>query len=127
MKLAVVRPPDVGRPIVHTEPWAKVTVVLDEHHVVYLDLVSLLMRVRHRRAVPRAELIRAFVEFMAQSGIDFTRFATTDEMVEYLTAYFRRIANPGRMPLLESGLFPSTTQAARRGRGGRQIDVSPMT
>jgi hypothetical protein len=124
-QFAVVRSASAGRPIVHTEPWSKITMVMEDRHVAYLDLVTLVMRLRHHRAVARAEIIRALVEFMEKSGIDFTRFSTIEDMTEYLTAYFQRIPNRGRMPLLESGLFRGSH--VERERGGREIDVSPIT
>jgi hypothetical protein len=117
----------VGRPIVHTEASSKITLVMDEHHVVFLDLVSLCIRAKHGRAVPRAEIIRALVEFMQRSRIDFSRFGTIDEMIEYLRAYFQAIPNAGKLPLLESSLFSSTRGADDDGRrGGPDIDESPM-
>src|SRR5947209_4288704 len=33
-----------GRPIVHTEPWAKITVVLLDRHVAYLDRLAIDIR-----------------------------------------------------------------------------------
>jgi hypothetical protein len=96
----------VERPLMHTEPWEKITVVMLERHAGYLDVMSVLIRMRHHRAISRAEIIRAFVEFMERSGIDFTQFSDVEEMVGYMTAYFRRNPNRGRLPLLlESSLF----------------------
>lgn len=120
-RLTVLRPArSIGRPIVHTEPWSKITVVMNEHHVLFLDLVGLYIRARHRRTLPRAQIVLALVEFMQRSEIDFSRFATVDEMTEYLTDYFRAIPNGGQMPLLESSLF-SSTRAGDVRRGGREI------
>lgn len=111
-RVTVVLPREsaVGRPAIHTEPWAKITVVMEEHHVLYLDLVSLCIRARNPgRAVSRAELVRAFIEFMEQSDIDFKQFSSAEEITEYLVPLFignRKPRTP--MPLLESGLFSST-------------------
>ncbi len=104
-QLTAARSSSAGRRRVHTEPWTKVSVMMEEHHVTYLNLVSMFMRVRHHRTVARAEIVRAFVEFMERSGIDFTQFASIEEMTAYLTEYFSRIPDPGRLPLRESGLF----------------------
>lgn len=124
-QLAVVRSSPAGRPRVHAEPWTKVTIMMQDHHVTYLDLVSMFMRVRHHRIVARAEIVRALVEFMEQSGIDFTRFATIEEMTASMTEYFERIPNCGKLPLLESGLFHH--RRFEQERGGREIDDSPIT
>lgn len=95
-----------GRPLVHTEPWAKITVVLLDRHVGYLDIMCVLMRMRHGKAIARAEVIRAFVEFMDRSGIDFTQFASIEDMVAFLAERFREIPRRGKWPLLlESSFF----------------------
>jgi hypothetical protein len=95
-----------GRPAVHTEPREKITVVMLDRHTVYLDVMSVLIRARHHKSLTRAEIIRALIEFMQKSGIDFTRFATATEMVAFLVAHFQRNPHRGRLPrLLESGLF----------------------
>lgn len=120
-----------GRPVVHTEPWEKITVVMLERHVGYLDVMSVLIRMRHHEVVSRAEIIRAFVEFMERSGIDFTQFATADAMVEYLIAYFQRNPNRGGLPLLlESSLFHperAGTEREHDERKVRQIEVVANT
>lgn len=119
-----------GRPVVHTEPWEKITVVMLERHVGYLDVMSVLIRMRHHKAVPRAEIIRAFVEFMERSRIDFVQFATADAMTEYLIAYFRRNPNRGHLPLLlESSLFhpKRATFEQPPAREVREIEVVAST
>lgn len=90
----------------HTETWSKITVTMEERHVAYLDVVGVLMRLRYHRPVARAEIIRALVDFMERCEIDFTVFATVDEIVEHLTEHFQGIPSRGRPPLLlESSLF----------------------
>ncbi|HEY0139312.1 MAG TPA: hypothetical protein VGF48_00375 [Thermoanaerobaculia bacterium] len=96
-------PPDNGarrhrRPPVHTERWGKVDVVVFERHIAYLDIMSILIRLRHRKAIPRAEIVRAFVEFMERSGIDFTEFRSGDEIAAHLVNHFGRI-RPAAGPL----------------------------
>ena len=51
-----------GRPIVHTEPWAKITVVLLDRHVAYLDRLAIDIRLKHGKAISRAEIIRGLIE-----------------------------------------------------------------
>jgi hypothetical protein len=120
-----------GRPTIHTEPWEKITVVMLERHAGYLDVMSVLMRMRHHKAISRAEIIRAFVEFMERSGIDFTQFATVEAMVEYLTDYFSRNPKRGRLPLLlESNLFHperAANDADHKQPHVREIEVTAIT
>lgn len=60
----------IGRPIVHTEPWAKVTVVLLDRHVAYLDDLAIHLRMKHGWAASRAELIRGLIEAAAGANVD---------------------------------------------------------
>ena len=95
-----------GRPVRHREPWEKITVNMLDRHAAYLDLMSVLIRLRHHRAVSRADLIRALIDFMQRSRVDFTRFATAQEISEYLVARFRKNPHRGEIPrLLQSTLF----------------------
>lgn len=106
MKKPPKRSAPPGRPLVHAEPWEKITVVLLDRHVGYLDIMCVLVRMRHGKAISRAELIRAFIEFMDRSGIDFTQFASMEGMVAFLAKRFREIPCRGNWPLLlESSLF----------------------
>ena len=73
-----------GRPIVHTEPWAKITVVLLDRHVAYLDRLAIDIRLRHGRAISRAEIIRALIESASQSGIDLSQADSLETLVELL-------------------------------------------
>ena len=83
-----------------------------DRHAGYLDMIGVLIRLRHHKAFRRGEIIRALVEFMDRSGIDFSKFATMEEMVAYLVARFRAASRPDKLPLLlDSGFFddpPST-------------------
>lgn len=93
-----------------TEPGnrEKITVVLLQRHVAYLDVLGVLIRVRHQKVVPRADIIHALVEFADRSEIDLSRFASTDEMVGFLTDYFGQLPHQARLCLLlEQCLFPS--------------------
>jgi hypothetical protein len=81
----------VGRPITLKGPWEKITVDMFDRHAAGLDMMRVRNRLRHRRAASRAELVRALIDFMHGSGIDFTRFETADEMTACLTAHFQKI------------------------------------
>lgn len=74
-----------GRPIVHTEPWAKITVVLLDRHVAYLDRLAIDIRLKHGRAISRAELIRGLIESAFQSGVDLSQADSIETLVELLT------------------------------------------
>jgi hypothetical protein len=118
----------VGRQVVHTEPWTKVMLVMLDRHVAYLDVVSVLIRLRHHRAMSRAEILRGLIEFMERSRIDFSRFATAAEMTEHLATHFRQVPGRGRVPLLlESSLLHPVrrTDGAIRQRARGEVIVEP--
>jgi hypothetical protein len=73
-----------GRPIVHTEPWAKITVVLLDRHVAYLDRLAIDIRLKHGKAISRAEIIRGLIEAAFQSGVDLSQAESTDGLVDLL-------------------------------------------
>jgi len=76
--------PERGRPIVHTESWSKVTVVLLDRHVAFLDQVAIEIRLKHRKAISRAEIIRALVEASFQSEVDLSAADSEDSIVNVL-------------------------------------------
>ena len=82
-----------GRPIVHTEPWAKITVVLLDRHVAYLDRLAIDIRLKHGKAISRAEIIRGLIEAAFQSGVDLSQAESTGGLVELLVG-----AVPKRKP-----------------------------
>jgi hypothetical protein len=59
-----------GRPPVHTEQWSKVTVVLLNRQIVFLDRLSADMRATTGAVVKRAEIIRALIDSLAESSLD---------------------------------------------------------
>jgi hypothetical protein len=75
------RPPGVGRrpgrPPVHDEAWTKVTVVLFNRQILFLDRVAANIRAQSGAAISRAQLIRALVDAVADAEIDLT--ASTSE------------------------------------------------
>src|SRR5467141_2775170 len=73
-----------GRPVVHTEPWAKITVVLLDRHVAYLDRLAIDIRLKHGKAISRAEIIRGLIEAAFQSGVDLSQAESTDGLVDLL-------------------------------------------
>jgi hypothetical protein len=61
-----------GRPPVHDEAWTKVTVVLFNRQIVFLDRLASNIRAQSGAAISRAQLIRALVDAAADADIDLT-------------------------------------------------------
>lgn len=61
-----------GRPPVHDEAWTKVTVVLFNRQIVFLDRLAANIRAQSGAAISRAQLIRALVDAVADADIDLT-------------------------------------------------------
>src|SRR5215207_2112217 len=61
-----------GRPPMHDEAWTKVTVVLFDRQIVFLDRLSANIRAQSGAAISRAQLIRALVDAVADADIDLT-------------------------------------------------------
>ena len=71
-----------GRPVIHTEPWSKVTLVLLEQHVAYLDALAAEIYAKHGVRMTRGAIIRALVEAAAASRMDLD--ADTGEVLSRL-------------------------------------------
>jgi hypothetical protein len=74
-KSAKVRPParsGRGRPPVHSETWSKVSVVLFDRQIVHLDRLATDIRGRNGKVLNRAEIIRALIDGLIDSGMDVT-------------------------------------------------------
>ena len=61
-----------GRPPVHDEAWTKVTVVLFNRQIVFLDRLAANIRAQSGAAISRAQLIRALLDAVADAEIDLT-------------------------------------------------------
>lgn len=61
-----------GRPPVHDEAWTKVTVVLFNRQIVFLDRLAANIRAQSGAAISRAQLIRALLDAFADADIDLT-------------------------------------------------------
>ena len=66
-----------GRPPVHEEAWTKVTVVLFNRQIVFLDRLAANIRAQSGAAISRAQLIRALLDAVADADVDLT--AATSE------------------------------------------------
>lgn len=69
-----------GRPPVHTEDWSKVTVVLLNRQIVFLDRLASDARAATGAVLKRAEIIRALVDNLAQSGLDLSSVHSEAEL-----------------------------------------------
>ena len=65
-----------GRPPVHREAWAKVSVVLFERQVASLDRLTRNVRRTIGKTMTRAEIIRALIDGLIASRIDVTEHAS---------------------------------------------------
>lgn len=61
-----------GRPPVHEEAWTKVTVVLFNRQIVFLDRLAANIRAQSGAAISRAQLIRSLVDAVSDAEIDLT-------------------------------------------------------
>ncbi len=61
-----------GRPPVHDEAWTKVTVVLFNRQIVFLDRLAANIRAQTGAAISRAQLIRALLDAVADADINLT-------------------------------------------------------
>ena len=94
LSAVTVREPGVvngrGRPPVHEEDWTKVTVVLLNRQIVYLDLVAADIRATNGAAIKRAEILRALVDALAGSDIDLTAATSETELRKILSSTLRK-------------------------------------
>ena len=67
-----------GRPSVHSEVWSKVTVVLLNRQIVYLDRLSADIRATSGAVIKRAEMIRALIDCLAEAKIDPSKIHSED-------------------------------------------------
>lgn len=69
-----------GRPPVHDEAWTKVTVVLFNRQIVFLDRLAAAIRAQSGAAISRAQFIRALVDAAADADIDLTASRSEAEL-----------------------------------------------
>src|SRR3954466_8399414 len=82
-----------GRPPVHTESWSKVSVVLFDRQILHLDRLATDIRGKSGRAVNRAEIIRALIDGLIDSGMDVTGSGSEADMRARVA---RRLGSPYR-------------------------------
>jgi hypothetical protein len=79
-----------GRPPVHEEAWTKVTVVLFNRQIVFLDRLAANIRAQSGAAISRAQLIRALLDAVADADIDLTSATSEADLKATLLARLGR-------------------------------------
>src|SRR5436190_23747525 len=85
--------PTRGRPPVHHETWSKVSVVLFDRQIVHLDRLATDIRGRSGKVLNRAEIIRALIDGLIDSGMDVTGSASEADLRARVA---RRLGTPYR-------------------------------
>ena len=76
-----------GRPPVHDEAWTKVTVVLFNRQIVFLDRLAANIRAQNGSAISRAQLIRSVVDAIADGDIDLTAATSESDLKQTILAH----------------------------------------
>ena len=85
--------PGPGRPPVHHESWSKVSVVLFDRQVVHLDRLATANRGKTGKLLNRAEIIRALIDGLIDSGMDIIGAESERDLRGRLA---RRLGTPSR-------------------------------
>jgi hypothetical protein len=84
------RPKKRGRRPSHTEQWTKVTVVLFDLQIVFLDRLGADIRAASGVAISRAHVIRALIDALTESDLDLTGTRSEADLKAILTARLGR-------------------------------------
>ena len=79
-----------GRPPVHAEEWTKVTVVLFNRQIGFLDRLAESINAESGVAISRAQLIRAMVDAAADADVDLTQTRSEGDIKAALLARLRQ-------------------------------------
>lgn len=79
-----------GRPPVHEEAWTKVTVVLFNRQIVFLDRLAANIRAQSGAAISRAQLLRSLVDAVADADIDLTTSTSEADLKSTILARLGR-------------------------------------
>jgi hypothetical protein len=85
--------PGPGRPPVHTETWSKVSVVLFDRQIHQLDRLAHGVRNAGGKVLNRAEIIRALIDGLIDSGIDVQ---ASNSEADLRATVARRLGTPYR-------------------------------
>jgi hypothetical protein len=84
------RPKKRGRRPSHTEHWTKVTVVLFDRQIVFLDRLGADIRAASGVAISRAHVIRALIDALGESDLDLTGTRSEADLKAILAARLGR-------------------------------------
>ncbi|HZT77693.1 MAG TPA: hypothetical protein VFA27_13660 [Vicinamibacterales bacterium] len=84
--------PGPGRPPVHRESWSKVSVVLFDRQITHLDRL-IAADGRKGKVLNRAEIIRALIDGLIDSGLDITSSGSEADLRARVA---RRLGTPFR-------------------------------
>ena len=87
---AAQQPKKRGRRPSHTEHWTKVTVVLFDRQIVFLDRLGADIRAASGVAISRAHVIRALIDALSESDLDLTGTRSEADLKAILTARLGR-------------------------------------
>jgi hypothetical protein len=85
--------PGPGRPPVHSETWSKVSVVLFDRQILQLDRLASTIRDTTGHVLNRAEIIRALIDGLMDSGMDVSSAASEADLRGRVA---RRLGTPYR-------------------------------
>jgi hypothetical protein len=86
----VTGPKKRGRRPSHTEHWTKVTVVLFDRQIVFLDRLGADIRASSGVAISRAHVIRALIDALGESDLDLTGARSESDLKTVLTTRLGR-------------------------------------
>lgn len=92
MRILTKSKPGPGRPPVHRESWSKVSVVLFDRQITHLDRLYGISS-RNGKVLNRAEIIRALIDGLIDSGMDIT---TSESEADLRARVARRLGTPFR-------------------------------
>lgn len=79
-----------GRRPSHAEHWTKVTVVMMDRQIVFLDRLIGDIRAANGTNISRAHVIRSLIDSLAESDLDLTTSRSERDLVRILTERLRR-------------------------------------
>ena len=85
--------PGPGRPPIHHETWSKVSVVLFDRQILHLDRLATEIRGKSGKVLNRAEIIRALIDGLIDSGMDITAVSSEADLRARIA---RRLGSPFR-------------------------------
>jgi hypothetical protein len=75
-----------GRPRVHVETWAKVSVVLFDRQVTHLDRLAKKARRQGHRSMTRACIIRGLIDGLLNSGLDLPSIGSEAQIRDHVSS-----------------------------------------